>query len=265
MAKVMRLVGIDDDNAHLRQPGVVQAFCDDAEEARDALQDFADYASEISGPSNYAGVFQRAAQKILTEFTRTNDQTHLRARRVVKLAEELELFAQDEEARADIKAPLAAILDNALSQLKTLCRKHFGPSYLALAPLANLTLDHVDQNAVLALFDDIISRMETDNLTDLVDLDLEGQAVLASMVRELHDTRALLAAATSDEFRAILESRFAQNSGAFGLVLNRYAEQSYVALGTLHSKGKAAVSAYKTVNSLADIIKAVTKNFGPPA
>ncbi len=262
IAKVMRMIGIEDDNAHLRKPEIVQAFSDDAEEVRDALQDFADYASDIAGGGNYAGVLKRSAEKVLTEFTRTKDQTHLRARRIVKLAEELELFSQDEDARADIKGPLTKILDDAMVELKALCRKHFGPSYLALAPLADLKLEHVDQDAVLAMFDDIIIRLQSGAQDDVVVLDAEGQAVLQSMLRELHESREILKGASSDQFRLIIENRFAQNSGALGLTLNRYAEQSYRTLGTIHSTGKEAVSIHKTVKGLWDILKAVGITFG---
>ena len=261
MAKVMRMVGIDNNMAHLRAPEVVQAFVDDSEEVRDLFVDFTDYAGDLKGTGNHAGVLIRATEKVLKEFRRTEDQTHLRAGMLITIASELEAFSKDQKARADLGVTLAGMLDTRIGKLKALCRKHFGPSYVTLAPLAQLTLDQISQDAVLDLFDDAISRIESLPSANLVKLDHEGLAVLHDMRRELTDFRAAIGEASTEEFQAMLEGRFAQVSGALGLTLNRFYLRSAAAGGKLADNADQVAKRGKQVKNLWDILQSVSENW----
>ncbi|HDR28116.1 MAG TPA: hypothetical protein ENN83_05615, partial [Rhodovulum sp.] len=151
LQRVMRMVGIDDDTVHLRDPAVVQAFLDDCEELRDTLRNFNDFVFDLKAGGNFAAVLHRAANKVPDELQRTEDGTHLRARHLVRLCGRIEAFSKQEKARADLGETLSGMADDALSLMRSVTRKHFGPSHTALAPLAELSLDHVDQDAVVAL------------------------------------------------------------------------------------------------------------------
>ena len=262
LARVMRMVGITDNLGHLKEPGIVQAFVDDAEEVRDLFQDFADYAGELQGGGNYAGILKRAAEKVLGEFDRTEDKMHLRANRLVILASELELFSKDGRARDDLGETLSGLLDTRIEMLKGLCRQHFGPSYLALAPLAQLRLEQVDQQEVIAIFDHAIGYVEALPNPEMVALDAEGVAVLRDMLEELRAYRAAIAEATSDDFQSLLEDRFAQSSGALGLSLTRFYERSVTASGKVGKAADAVIKQNKRVTSLLDIVEAVSSGFG---
>ncbi len=262
LARVMRMVGITDNLGHLKEPGIVQAFVDDAEEVRDLFQDFADYAGELQGGGNYAGILKRAAEKVLGEFARTADKMHLRANRLVILASELELFSKDGRARDDLGETLSGLLDTRIEMLKGLCRQHFGPSYLALAPLAQLRLEQVDQQEVIAIFDHAIGFVEALPNPEMVALDAEGVAVLRDMLEELRTYRAAIAEATSDDFQSLLEDRFAQSSGALGLSLTRFYERSVTASGKVGKAADAVIKQNKRVTSLLDIVEAVSSGFG---
>ncbi len=262
LARVMRMVGITDNLGHLKEPGIVQAFVDDAEEVRDLFQDFADYAGELQGGGNYAGILKRAAEKVLGEFDRTEDKMHLRANRLVILASELELFSKDGRARDDLGETLSGLLDTRIEMLKGLCRQHFGPSYLALAPLAQLRLEQVDQQEVIAIFDHAIGFVEALPNPEMVALDAEGVAVLRDMLEELRTYRAAIAEATSDDFQTLLEDRFAQSSGALGLSLTRFYERSVTASGKVGKAADAVIKQNKRVTSLLDIVEAVSSGFG---
>ncbi len=262
LAKVMRMVGINDNLGHLKEPGIVQAFVDDAEEVRDLFQDFADYAGELQGGGNYAGILKRAAEKVLGEFDRTENKMHLRANRLVILASELELFSKDGRARDDLGETLSGLLDTRIDMLKGLCREHFGPSYLALAPLAQLRLEQVDQQEVIEIFDHAIGFVEALPNPEMVALDAEGVAVLRDMLEELRTYRAAIAEATSDDFQSLLEDRFAQSSGALGLSLNRFYERSVTASGKVGKAADAVIKQNKRVTSLLDIVEAVASWFG---
>lgn len=149
LEKVMRLVGIDDEMRHLREPSVVQSFLDDAEETKDSLQDFCDDATELQG-GNFAGVLKRRAERVLREFASAQEHTYLRARRLVQLSKDLELMSKDQKAKDGLGDTLHAMLVDRIEGLKGLCRRHFGPAYTSLAPLAQLTLEHVEQDEVSA-------------------------------------------------------------------------------------------------------------------
>ncbi len=262
LARVMRMVGITDNLGHLKEPGIVQAFVDDAEEVRDLFQDFADYASELAPGGNYAGILKRAAEKVLGEFARTEDQMHLRANRLVILASELEVFSKDARARSDLGETLSGMLDTRIELLKTLCRQHFGPSYLALAPLAQLKLDQVDQEQVIAIFDHAIGFVEGLPSPDMVALDVEGVAVLRDMLQELRTYRAAIAEASTEAFQGLLEDRFAQSSGALGLTLTRFFERSVTATGQVGKAADVVIKQNKRVTSLLDIVEVVASGFG---
>lgn len=253
LAKVMVMIGIDNDTAHLRAPEVVQAFLDDSVEARDLLQDFADDARALSG-GNYAGVLQRKAEKLLSEFRRAGESTHLRARTIVTFCGDLELHAQEEMARNDLGKTLSKQLDQRIGLLKRLCMQHFGPAYLALAPLAEMPHDHVDQAEVIRLLDLALEQMRAPTQDGFIVLDPEGVAVFKEMIRGLEATRAAIAASDSEEFRALLESRFAQSSGSIGVTALRYFEKSVVAGG---QTADALIKANKQVSGLQDILDRV--------
>ena len=260
--RVMRMIGIDDNVKHLRDPTIVQAFLDDAEQLRDDFRDFVDYANELSPGGNYAGVLRLAAEKVIKEFVRVADLTHLRAERLVLIGGELESFAVSEKGRADLGEPLCGILDKRIAGLKQLCRKHFGPSYQTLAPLADLNLDHVDQDGLLHLFDDAIAFIESLPNDVAPGLDHDGLLVLQDMKAELRTYRAAIAEASSDDFRAMLEDRFAQSAGASGLTLLRFFETSQSAYGKMSDGADEIAKATKRVKTLADIWDVVATAFG---
>ncbi len=222
----MRLIGVDDNLAHLKQPGIVHTFLEDAEEVRDGLQDFSDYAGDLSGNGNYAGVLRRAADKVLTELNRADEKLQIRAERIVMLAQDLESFSKEEKAVADIGPELAKRLDIRIDGLRRLCRSYFAPSYLSLAPLADISLEQIDKDQVVDLFDRALDQMRSQPSDDLVALDAEGMAVLEDMKREVADYRAAIAEAATDDFREMMEARMAQCSGALGLSLGRFWQRS---------------------------------------
>ena len=253
LAKVMRMIGIDDTTAHLRQPEIVQAFLDDAEQVQELFEDFVEDAKTLAGGGNYAGLLQRKAEKILAEFQRTADKTHLRAEMLVIKASELEVFAKDAKTRADLGDTLADHLDTRIMLLKRLCRDHFGPSYAVLAPLADLNFDHIDQAEVLRIIDSAIAKVDALPTDGIYPLDAEGRAILHDMRRELDDFRAAIAEASSDAFRAVLEQRMAQSAGALGLTLTRFAKRSVEAAGNVE-RGIGVTKRVKDgINDLNDI------------
>ncbi|WP_342076201.1 hypothetical protein [Yoonia sp. SS1-5] len=261
LQRVMRMIGIDDNMKHLRDPSIVQAFLDDAGQLRDDFRDFCDYAQELSPGGNYAGVLRRAASKVTQEFDRVEDLTHLRAERLVQLGGELELFAVSEQGRADLGGPLAGILDQRIGALKQLCRKHFGPSYQTLAPLAELRLDQIDQEGVLHVLDEAIGFIETLPNDDFQPLDHEGLLVLQDMRAELHVIRGAIADASGDAFRSLLEDRFAQSAGSLGLSLLRFGQKSKAALNKAGRGADAAIKTNKRLEGLADIIDGIVDMF----
>ena len=252
--RVMRMTGVDDNMKHLRDPLIVQTFLDDAEQLRDDLRDFADYAKELAPGGNYAGVLRLASEKVLKEFDRVQELTHLRAERLVLLGSELEVFAASEQGRIDLGQPLSGMLDSRIDNLKKLCRKHFGPSYQTLGPLAELHLDQIDQDGVLHIFDEAIAFIENLPNPEYQPLDYEGILVLQDMREELRVFRAAIAEASNDEFRELLKDRFAQSAGASGLSALRFLEKSFAVLG----QGSDAVTKnYKRVKDLAGIFAAL--------
>jgi len=253
MLRVMRMIGIENNTRHLRDPAIVQSFLDDAGEVRDGLQDFADYAKAISGGGNYSGVLVMSAEKILTELQFSEDGTHLRSERIVTLAQDLEEFSKDEKAVKDIGDALAKRLNDRLDGLKTLCRKHFGPAYLALAPLSELNFDQIDQTEVLRLFDETINWLEAVDSKNHVPIDGEGMAIFKDMQRELHTYRAAILEATSDEFREMLEGRFAAQAGAFGLTVGRYYQRSAEAAEVIDTATDEVIAQYEKAKTLAEI------------
>lgn len=253
LVRVMRMIGIEDDAAHLRTPQLVQSFIDDAEEARDLLQDFEDYANQKAGGGNAAGVLALSAQKVLSELNRTRDHSHIRARRIVGLAHRLEDFSKNAEYRDDLGEPLSKLLDDAVSLLRSVTRKHFAPSYTALAPLSDLSLEHVDQDAVVQLYDEMIVRLEALPGDELVALDEDSLSVFRDMVREAKDFRAAIAEASTDEFRDMLEHRLAESLGGTGIAFGRFLETSSKAAGTATRATDTAIKQYRRVTSLEDI------------
>ncbi len=266
LLRVMRLVGIDDDTSHLRDPGFVQSFRDDCEELRDTLQNFTDYAQAITGGGNLAGVLRLAADKVLKELARIDETGHVRARYLVTLGNELHAFSKEQRPRDDLGETLAGILDNGLKLLRSVTRRHFAPSYTALAPLGQLTLDHIDQEAVVTLLDNMIDRLEALPDDRLVALDPDGLSVLRDMVRETRDIRAAIAEASTDEFRAMLASRLAESLGGTGLAFNRFLEKSSHAAGKVGRSAGHAIETYKKAQSLTDIFNALREFLagGPP-
>ena len=266
LAKVMRMIGIDDTTAHLRDPGVVQSFLDDAEQLRDGLEDFADYAKALSGGGNYAGVLLLGAEKVLKEFRLTEDMTHIRAERVVTLASDLELFSKQKQSRDALGDVLAQRLDARIGELKRLCRNHFGPSHAVLAPLADLNFDHIERQEVLRIIDDAIAKVDALPSEEMHRLDAEGLAIIHDMRRELDDFRAAIAEATSEEFAEVLDQRMAQSAGALGLTLARFAQRSVTAAGSVERGIVVAKRGRQGVQDLSDIVQWVLDFFSnsPP-
>lgn len=263
LLQVMQMMGIDDNTRHLRDPAVVQSFLDDAEQLSDGLQDFVDDAKDMQG-GNFAGPLRRRAEKILGEFDRAKNDTHLRAERIVILANDLEVFAKDEKAATDLGATLKTILDSRLDGLKQLCRRHFGPSYAALAPLSELDFEQIDQEEVLRLFDEAIVWLDELRNGDHIPLDAEGIAVFHDMQRELHDYRAAIAEATTDEFRATLENRFAAQTGAMGLSIGRFYQRSAEAAGKIDTNSDKVIKGYKKAKTMKDIAAFIAALLGGP-
>lgn len=253
IARMMRIVGIGDDAAHLRDPKANRRFLDDAEEARDRLQDFVEYTANMGGGSNTAGVTRVAAEKLLDELRRIEDLNHLRVRMLMDRAKSLEMFMGDPQHAGDLSAPLITILADAVTGLRGVFRTHFGPAFAALAPLSQLSWDQLDQDAVLALFDRKIEDIQAIRSED-APLDPEGQAILADMLRELHEWRARIAEASSDEMRHIYEARFAEATGSTGLALVRFVEKRAPHIG---QASDAIIKGGKTLNGLKDIVDAV--------
>ncbi|WP_143529943.1 hypothetical protein [Salibaculum halophilum] len=260
LQRVMRMVGIQDDMAHLRDPAVVQSFLDDCDELRDTLRDFSDYAQAAKAGSNKIAMLHLSANKVLAELQRTRDTDHLRARHIVRLAGRLEAFSKEEVARADMGEALGDILDDGIGLLRTVTRRHFGSAYTALAPLGQLTLDHVDQEEVVALFDRMIAQMEALPSDELVALDEDGLNVFRDMIRELHEFRAAIAEASSDAFREVLEQRFAESIGGMGLAFGRFMEMSSSAAGKGGRALDGAVKTYKRVQGIGDIIEFIRES-----
>lgn len=173
------------------------------------------------------------------------------------LAQDLELYSKDEKAEADLGAALCDKLNRRLAQLKSLCRKHFGAAYVSLAPLSQLNLDQIDQSQVIVVFDRVIAHIEQLPSQEMVALDAEGVAVLHDMLAELRGYRAAIAEADTEDFRAILENRFAQNSGALGLALGKLCERSLVAAGNVSRGADIAIKNYERGASLVEIVSSV--------
>jgi len=264
--RVMRIIGIENDNAHLKDPAVVGAFVDDCDELEETLANFVDYAGDLAGTGNHAGVLQRAAQKVLDEVRRAKDLNHLRARHIVRLAGQLEAFSKEEKARDDLGPTLASMLDEGVGFLKSVTRKHFGPSYAALAPLADLPAEHVDRDAVIELFDEMIFYLEELSTDQAIALDAESLAILRDMVRETHDFRAAISEASADEFRAVVQARFTESAAGTGLAFGRLVERSAQAGRKIGDGSDVAIKNFRRVESFRDIIDVLKQMFpgGPP-
>ena len=123
-------------------------------------------------------------------------------------------------------------------------------------------LDHVDQDGLLHLFDDAIAFIESLPNDVAPGLDHDGLLVLQDMKAELRTYRAAIAEASSDDFRAMLEDRFAQSAGASGLTLLRFFETSQSAYGKMSDGADEIAKATKRVKTLADIWDVVATAFG---
>ncbi|MBE1289473.1 MAG: hypothetical protein GJ679_05640 [Rhodobacteraceae bacterium] len=254
IARMMRIVGIGDDAAHLRDPKANRRFLDDAEEARDRLQDFVDYTANMGGGSNTAGVTRIAAVKLLDELRRIEDLNHLRVRLLMERAKSLEMFMGDPQHAGDLSASLITILADAVTGLRGVFRTHFGPAFAALAPLSQLSWDQLDRDAVLSLFDQKIHEIRTIS-SEQVPLDSEGQAILADMLRELFEWRARVFQASDDQMREIFDQRFAEATGATGLALLRFWQKRAPQIGKL---ADGTVKIGNAANALGDIVESVT-------
>lgn len=265
MLRVMRLIGKDQSTDHLRDPAIVQSFLDDAEDVREGLDDFVDDARDMQG-GNFVGPLRKRAEKILNEFDRARNDTHLRAERIVMLSNDLEIFSKDEKATSDLGTTLKKILDTRLDNLKRLCRTHFGPAYETLAPLAGLKFDQISQDEVLRMFNDAIAWIESLDDGQFIPLDGEGVAVFHDMRQELYDYRAAIEEANTDDFRRILEDRFAASSGAMGLAVGRFVERSADAAGKTNSAAVTLAKGQKTAKGLYDIMQPIIDFLagGPP-
>ncbi|MFN3164762.1 MAG: hypothetical protein ACE37N_15115 [Pseudohongiellaceae bacterium] len=119
----MDVVGFDDDMAHLKDPDAVAAFTDDIEELQDGLQDFLDFSAEERRNSNALPMLERAAEKVLEELRRTQDKTHIRARRLVTLGGYLYSFSLEEDKRAELKLAEA----DRIALLQAVCKNIWRP------------------------------------------------------------------------------------------------------------------------------------------
>lgn len=158
---MMCIVGIDNDTAHLRDPKANRRFLDDAQEARDRLQDFVDFTTSMGGGSNTVGATRVAAEKLLDELRRIEDLNHLRVRILMGRAKYLESFMGDPQQAGDLSLPLINILADAVTGLRRVFRTHFGPAFAALALLSQLSWDQLDRDAVLTLFDQKIEEIRS--------------------------------------------------------------------------------------------------------
>ncbi|WP_340303590.1 hypothetical protein [Roseobacter sp. HKCCD7870] len=254
IARMMRIVGIDDDTAHLRDPQANRRFLDDAREARDLLQDFVDYTESMGGGRNTVGATRVAAEKLLNELNRVENIDHLRVRILMNRAKYLEMFMGDPQQGDDLTESLIKILADAVTNLRAVFRTHFGPAFAALAPLSQLSWDQLDRDAVLSLFDQKIDEIRGIS-SEKVPLDPEGQAILADMLRELFEWRARVSQASDDQMREIFDQRFAEATGATGLALLRFWQKRAPQIGKL---ADGMVKIGNAANALGDIVESVT-------
>ncbi|WP_340301177.1 hypothetical protein [Roseobacter sp. HKCCD5988] len=254
IARMMRIVGIDDDTAHLRDPQANRRFLDDAREARDLLQDFVDYTESMGGGRNTAGATRVAAEKLLNELNRVENIDHLRVRILMNRAKYLEMFMGDPQHADNLTESLIKILADAVTNLRAVFRTHFGPAFAALAPLSQLSRDQLDRDAVLSLFDQKIDEIRGIS-SEKVPLDPEGQAILADMLRELFEWRARVSQASDDQIREIFDQRFAEATGATGLALLRFWQKRAPQIGKL---ADGTVKIGNAANALGDIVESVT-------
>lgn len=222
----MRAVGFEDDAAHLCDPERVQSFLDDMAEARDGLIDFADYAGDPRGTTNAPAVLQRSAEKLLAELKRTDDTSHLRARRIVTLAKHLQGFSTEEDKRAEIGPTLAKLLDDQVDLIGDVCRKHLLPSIGVLSALDKLELGDIEPKEFIEKLEGALARIESADGTDLLPLAYPDVVMLKDMLEDLRVVSASIAEGSTDEFIAVQRNRFARGTGELGATVGRYTEQS---------------------------------------
>ncbi|MEM8979295.1 MAG: hypothetical protein AAGD04_07415 [Pseudomonadota bacterium] len=258
--RVMRIIGIEDDCVHLREPKVVQRFVDDTTELRDVFDAFVDDARTLSSSQGHGGVAQKAAQGVLNELHRAKNEGHIRARYLVGACKKLERRAKDPETRAELGTVASGDLDDAIELMKDVCRRHFGPSYAAFAPLAQLSFDQVDKDEIIRLVDQALERIKNADGEELAKLHEDDLPLLESMVQELRDLRIQVLSINDDAFREVLERQLAQDVGTVSITLGHYVEKS---LEILPQSGKAIDDAgkqlkrVKTMQNIADVLEKI--------
>lgn len=249
----VQAVGFKDDIAHLKDEGVVRAFLDDINEARDGLVDFADYASDLGGASNSPRILQRAAEKLLEELKLAKDLQHVRARRIVSLGKHLESFSNEEGHREALGETLAEMLDQTVDLTKKVCRQHFAPSILIMDFLNRLDLDGIEPSDLLNKLDAAISSVESADGSNLVQLRPDDLVMLKSMASDLREIEASISEGTSEQFIEGQRKKLARGAGELTATIGKYVEVASVNSADAGKKFDSAVKWYKRIRTMGDV------------
>ena len=207
-----------------------------------------------------------SSEKLLDEIQRTQDKTHLRARRLIMLTNDLFSFSVEEEKREVLGPNLTNMLDSSVELLRGVYRKHLVPSLMRLAPLNELDIGENSPESMLAKISAAIVQIKAAGGSELVAMAPNAQAVLLDMQQELQNLSTAIALAKTPEHREGLRKRFARSFGALSATVGRYVEKSAPHADKPGKWADLAIKNYKRWQSLADILDWFTKLFGsgPP-
>lgn len=266
--KWLNAVGFDDDLAHLKDATLVQAFLDDIREVKTGLQDFSDFACDISAEGNRTMAVVRITDKILEELNFSRDQTHLRARRLIELGSYLNGFSMEESQRNALGDTLTRMMDDSVEKLQSVCFKHFGPSLEKLRILNELKLEDEDPDEIIESLKNALSVAEAADGSNLARLSPASLALLEQMIIELETVRSSLAEAKSEEQIISLRTKFAKSTGSVISVFGKFVQKSQE-----HAERPAiwvdtTLKQFKRAKGLKDLWQFLERFFefgGPPA
>ena len=261
----MVLTDFREDTEHLQDAALKEAFLNDCEDLCDDFQDFLDYAKdEMKGTYNQPAPLLLSAEKLLAEIHKIDASTRFKARRLIKMANDLELEATRTKQRDLVGEGNARRLDEALDLFRGICRKHLGPVLSSLEPLNQFNLGERNAHDLAADVRKLVHLLRSENANGFVRLDSDAKAALRDLSDTLQDLSSQLAEANSDERRSYLKDRFTQSYAATVATIKRLAEKAapHVAQGNrVFNYFLTLPSRWKKLEELIAFIKKMIEEF----
>jgi len=193
---------------------------------------------------------EKAAQKLVDLIEALDKPEDFPAGRLVSMGGNLRLFALDEAERDRVGDTLARMMDARLDELGTLLGDCFAHVLARLEPLHELDLGENDPARLIADIRKVVDQVKAVDPIELAQLDPEGQAVFAEMIRELEEHEAAIAEARSEKGKAVARKRFAEKYGGLSATFGRALQRGREAAGGSVKRFDDAVKWYKRWETL---------------